>query len=73
WTPVGVWKWDVGDKEDDVCGICRIPFEGCCSQCSEPGDACPVVVGMCTHAYHEHCINSWLKTKNHCPMDRIPW
>ena len=26
WHAVAAWTWDAGD---DVCGICRMPFDGC--------------------------------------------
>jgi anaphase-promoting complex subunit 11 len=26
WHGVASWTWDAGD---DVCGICRMPFDGC--------------------------------------------
>ncbi len=36
WNAVAQWRWDTGnaeqddDGEGDVCGICRVPYEGCC-------------------------------------------
>lgn len=30
------------DEEEDVCGICRVEFEGCCPKCKVPGDDCPL-------------------------------
>jgi len=36
---VAVWKWDV---EEDTCGICRMPFDGPCTDCKLPGDDCPI-------------------------------
>jgi anaphase-promoting complex subunit 11 len=30
------------DDEEDVCGICRVAFEGCCPNCKVPGDDCPL-------------------------------
>merc|ERR1711939_433839 len=65
-----------GDADDDVCGICRIPFDGCCPECKVPGDACPLIWGECTHVFHMHCLLKWLSTessKQQCPMDRRPW
>jgi anaphase-promoting complex subunit 11 len=38
WHAVAVWKWDI---EEDVCGICRMPFEACCPGVAYPGDDCP--------------------------------
>ncbi len=34
------WKWDV--PEDELCGICRVPFDGACPACKYPGDQCPI-------------------------------
>ena len=48
WHAVAQWHWDTGnpeqddDSEGDVCGICRVPFEGCCPSCKMPGDDCPL-------------------------------
>lgn len=39
WNTVAVWKWLAND---DKCGICRAPFDGCCSDCKVPGDDCPL-------------------------------
>lgn len=46
WHAIARWRWDTGaeteDNEDDVCGICRVPYEGCCPSCKMPGDDCPL-------------------------------
>jgi len=63
-------------EEEDLCGICRVPFEGCCPGCKVPGDDCPIIWGQCRHVFHMHCIFKWLQTTNskgQCPMDRRPW
>lgn len=28
--------------EDEVCGICRVQFDGTCPTCKYPGDDCPL-------------------------------
>ena len=33
---------DDDDEEDDVCGICRVGYDGCCPDCKTPGDGCPL-------------------------------
>lgn len=48
WNAVAQWRWDTGnaeqddDGEGDVCGICRVPYEGCCPSCKMPGEDCPL-------------------------------
>ena len=48
WHAIAQWRWDTGhndpddDGEGDVCGICRVPFEGCCPTCKMPGEDCPL-------------------------------
>ena len=57
WNAVAQWRWDIGkesesgnvnkgdaedEEEGDVCGICRVSFEGCCPSCKMPGDDCPL-------------------------------
>lgn len=39
WIGVGFWKWVTNDTD---CGICRLPFDGCCPDCRVPGDDCPI-------------------------------
>ena len=39
WNGVGFWKWMTNDTD---CGICRLPFDGCCPDCRIPGDDCPI-------------------------------
>ena len=39
WTAVATWRWVAND---DSCGICRMPFDGCCPDCKIPGDDCPL-------------------------------
>ncbi|KAG8962631.1 hypothetical protein FRC03_003945 [Tulasnella sp. 419] len=92
WNAVAHWKWVTGkekagdyaisggadeeDDEDDLCGICRVPFEGCCPNCKVPGDDCPLIQGKCTHIFHMHCLLKWIESstaKGLCPMDRRPW
>ncbi|KAJ2124733.1 Anaphase promoting complex subunit 11 [Coemansia sp. RSA 720] len=48
WKDVAGWKWDVPD--DEVCGICRAPFDACCPNCTIPGDDCSLIWGECSHS-----------------------
>lgn len=79
---VFAWSWDIpgdcqdgtqGPSEEDVCGICRVSYNGTCPNCKFPGDDCPLVIGDCNHNFHVHCIQQWLDTptaKGLCPMCR---
>lgn len=40
WNAVSTWKWNTPD--DEVCGICRVQFDGTCPKCKYPGDDCPL-------------------------------
>ncbi|WZZ01279.1 hypothetical protein YC2023_073607 [Brassica napus] len=42
WHAVASWTWDA---QDETCGICRMPFDGCCPDCKLPGDDCPLKNG----------------------------
>ncbi|KFM73788.1 Anaphase-promoting complex subunit 11, partial [Stegodyphus mimosarum] len=73
YTAVATWRWVAND---DNCGICRMPFDGCCPDCKMPGDDCPLVWGRCSHCFHIHCIMKWLTSQQvHqlCPMCRQEW
>ena len=72
WHAAASWTWNAGD---DVCGICRMPFDGCPPGSKFPGDDSPVVWGTCGHAYHLQCISKWLQsdTDQRCPICRAPW
>mmetsp|Transcript_9480 Transcript_9480/g.34769 ORF Transcript_9480/g.34769 Transcript_9480/m.34769 type:complete len:102 (+) Transcript_9480:212-517(+) len=72
WHTIASWSWGAGD---DVCGICRIPYEGCAPEAKYPGDDSPVVWGRCGHAFHLQCITKWLNshTEQRCPICRQPW
>jgi hypothetical protein len=53
WHAVATWRWDM--PEDEVCGICRVQFDGTCPTCKYPGDDCslrmvPLPYGMCLHS-----------------------
>ncbi|EPQ61236.1 RING/U-box [Gloeophyllum trabeum ATCC 11539] len=82
WNAIAQWRWDIGKEfdetdDEDLCGICRVAYEGCCPRCKMPGDDCPVLWGECGHVYHMHCIMQWIEqqppNKQNCPMDRKPW
>ncbi|KAF2141079.1 uncharacterized protein K452DRAFT_299128 [Aplosporella prunicola CBS 121167] len=74
WSAVAAWRWDM--PADDMCGICRNPYDSTCSACKFPGDACPLLMGQCNHSFHMHCIEDWLRqdaSQEKCPMCRQPF
>ncbi|KAI4994530.1 anaphase-promoting complex subunit 11-like [Hordeum vulgare subsp. vulgare] len=73
WHAVASWTWDA---QDETCGICRMAFDGCCTDCKFPGDDCPIIWGVCNHAFHLHCILKWVNSQTStplCPMCRREW
>lgn len=50
WHAVATWRWDM--PEDEVCGICRVQFDGTCPTCKFPGDDCTLLMGKCGHSFH---------------------
>ncbi|QRD92389.1 putative anaphase promoting complex subunit Apc11 [Aspergillus flavus] len=71
WNGVATWRWDM--PEDDVCGICRVQFDGTCPTCKFPGDDCSLLLGKCGHSFHMHCLMTWIQqesSKGLCPMCR---
>eukprot|EP00899_Mesostigma_viride_P019510 jgi/Mesvir1/27560/Mv07310-RA.1 len=73
WHAVASWTWGTAD---DACGICRMPFDGCCPDCKRPGDDCSIIWGACSHPFHLHCILKWINSQGQqpqCPMCRRDW
>ncbi|OBA23070.1 RING/U-box [Metschnikowia bicuspidata var. bicuspidata NRRL YB-4993] len=75
WHGVATWHWHTqSSQNDELCGICRVPFDGTCPNCKYPGDTCPLILGAtCSHNFHLHCILKWLEQSNSkglCPMCR---
>nr|CCC93394.1 conserved hypothetical protein [Trypanosoma congolense IL3000] len=74
WNAVALWSWDV---QVETCAICRNHVMDLCIECQanpngSPTD-CNVAWGACNHAFHNHCISRWLKTRNVCPLDNKDW
>jgi hypothetical protein len=46
-----------------------------CLDCGNTDGSCDCisVLGVCGHGYHLHCISTWLKTKQMCPLDNNRW
>lgn len=63
------------DIHNDTCPICRNQIVEKCLECSNKLEEieCKSVLGTCNHGYHLHCIQTWLQTKNVCPLDNQKW
>lgn len=72
--PVCTWAYDA---QTETCAICRNSISDICVQCQKNDKAldyeCKIAWGECSHAFHEHCINKWLKNRPLCPLDAKPW
>ncbi|OAF66397.1 Anaphase-promoting complex subunit 11 [Intoshia linei] len=68
------WAWNA---RESTCGICKRSFDTCCSECTYPGEECPLTEGKCCHEFHMHCILKWINSSqsnsNQCPMCRQDW
>ena len=75
WNAVAAWRWDMPD--DDVCGICRNPYDSTCSKCKFPGDECPLcklrltaryVMNANSHAVLGECNHSFHMVHSPCAL-----
>jgi anaphase-promoting complex subunit 11 len=73
---VATWSWSLPPDYDELCGICRVQFDGTCPACKFPGDECPLLIGKCQHSFHMHCLLMWVQQESSrglCPMCRQPF
>ena len=67
----GLWNLEILNEE---CPICRNNILECCVECPNiENSECISIIGECSHVYHLHCIEKWIKTKNVCPLDNKKW
>ena len=63
-------------KNDDViCTYCRNDLDDICGFCTSTNKdcTCTTVIGICSHEYHKHCIESWIKRVPLCPLCKSTW
>ena len=73
WNAVAVWNYE---SRYDICSICKQNINDLCIDCQSQmagNVACSVAWGTCNHAYHNHCLQGWLKGHATCPMCQAPW
>lgn len=62
----------------DKCIICLNLLDTVCIACESlvmiDNETCPTMSPPCkyNHKFHKHCIERWLKTRKHCPLDHDP-
>lgn len=57
----------------DECSICRCNVNEDSPQFKSRGLTSTVIIGECGHAFHEECINGWLKINSICPFCSEKW
>lgn len=62
WVSVATWRWIAND---DNCGICRMPFESCCTECTLPGDDCPLGKHFLSILSFENFFDFYLRHSTH--------
>jgi RING-box protein 1 len=76
WYPILLIKENI---DNDTCNLCRNSIFDKCISCSsiipyEPNGKCEISYNKkCTHSYHAHCIDNWMKTNKNCPVDMEQW
>ncbi|KPI85121.1 hypothetical protein ABL78_5814 [Leptomonas seymouri] len=57
----------------EACTICNGSLGHPCVKCNSTLDDCPVVIGACRHAFHQHCFEQWVQVHGTCPFCREKW
>ncbi|ORZ37455.1 anaphase-promoting complex subunit 11 RING-H2 finger-domain-containing protein [Catenaria anguillulae PL171] len=61
WDPVASWHWNI-ERKGEICTCCSSALEATCGHCTYPGHECGIVVGECSHVFHTHCLEEWIRT-----------
>lgn len=73
WNGVALWSWQM---DQDTCAICKSSLVDKCVHCQvneTSQDECKTAFGECSHVFHEHCINQWIKEHKTCPICALEW
>jgi len=59
---------------NEICGICRRYNTEKCIDCisNNPDLSCIIYKCNSNHTFHYHCIKTWMKKRNTCPLCNIP-
>lgn len=45
-----------------------------CLECvHHPKETCIPAWGQCSHTFHYHCVEKWLKKDATCPLCKVKW
>ena len=64
---------EIHQVKDNCCSICRNSFDENSLNNKSRLKKDPLVIGKCTHCFHECCINNWLKEQPTCPICAVNW
>jgi RING-box protein 1 len=72
WNAVAKWCWELNI---DTCAICRNTLEEPSIEYNQNDEeeSSTIAIGGCHHAFHQDCIQRWLKTRSVCPMCNDAW
>lgn len=75
WNAVAFWSYKNANTH---CPICKREVMNLCIECVGSrtelvSNPCTRSVGTCGHAYHNHCIQKWLKDHSSCPTCNTEW
>lgn len=57
----------------DECTICRNNLNEDSHTYQAKGLSSFVVIGECGHAFHQECLENWIKINPICPVCTLPW
>jgi len=66
---------------NNICACCKHVLDTKCPTCKIKQEEnihvkcnCKIIIGKCMHAFHEHCIDQYIKSYvNICPVCSKPW
>ena len=63
---ISSWSYNLSTNVD--CTICRYSLNSPSIYNLEKGLDSSIIKGLCGHAFHKECINTWTKDNKYCPL-----